>query len=106
MACSGDAKGREGAGGAFVLRVRGTACYAERRGCPGTCTGPRQQTRRRRLSIDYRKHYYCKHEEVERVTGRQPVDPSNISTYLISTRPADSRQTHRRSANRSTHSLT
>jgi hypothetical protein len=56
--------------------------------------------------IDNRKHYYYQHEEVERVTGRQPVDPSNISTYLISTRPADSRQTHRRSANRSSHSLT
>jgi hypothetical protein len=49
---------------------------------------------------------YYQHEEVERVTGRQPVDPSNISTYLISTRPADSRQTHRRSTNRSTQSLT
>lgn len=103
-ACSGDAKGRagqgrEGAGGAFVLHVRGTAYRAARLHLHWAAAADPTPTINR-------KHYYYKHEEVECVTGRQPVGPSNISTHLISTRPTDSRQTHRRSANRSTHSLT
>jgi hypothetical protein len=106
-ACSGDAKGREPRAGRRAQGAGGALCCmcvvqdAERRGCagpPGVHPLRRQQTRRRRLLHSTRSVLQCHREAASR-----SIQYIHI---VISIRPTEPTQTHRRSTNRSARSLT